>query len=228
MSRLTDHRGERCSGRCVIRSRLVGARERAVAPTTVADQGRQASPHPALRSRQLPIQVAEHIHDRVRAGATRGAKFEIRSLTPFRCRKKEPLTTLNADYTIGKGPMRRLTQPWKLCRSFGSRPVGSVVVPRWPEAGITAQVIPTQPSSRTFRQGQSPTADLHTGFLPLLRRFPPLQTPRSRTSPQAPPQHQSRALPSPPTVHRIRRCRRSASLFTWKAQFPPEITRNRK
>lgn len=83
MSRLTDHRGERCSGRCVIRSRLVGARERAVAPTTVADQGRQASPHPALRSRQLPIQVAEPIHDRVRAGATRGAKFEIRSLTPF-------------------------------------------------------------------------------------------------------------------------------------------------
>lgn len=83
MSRLTDHRGERCSGRCVIRSRLVGARERAVAPTTVADQGRQASPHPALRSRQLPIQVAEPIHDRVRAGATREAKFEIRSLTPF-------------------------------------------------------------------------------------------------------------------------------------------------
>jgi len=71
--------------------------------------------------------------------------------------------------------MRRLTQPWKLCRSFGSRPVGSVVVPRWPEAGITAQVIPTQPSSRTFREGQSPTADLHTGFLPLLRRFPPFK-----------------------------------------------------
>jgi hypothetical protein len=48
-------------------------------------------------------------------------------------------------------PMRKLTQPWKLCRSFGSRPVGSVVGPRWTEAGITAQQIPSLPSRRTFR-----------------------------------------------------------------------------
>ena len=48
-------------------------------------------------------------------------------------------------------PMRKLTQPWKLCRSFGSRPVGSVVGPRWTEAGITAEQIPSLPSRRTFR-----------------------------------------------------------------------------
>jgi hypothetical protein len=48
-------------------------------------------------------------------------------------------------------PMRKLTQPWKLCRSFGSRPVGSVVGPRWPEAGIAAQQIPPLPSRWTFR-----------------------------------------------------------------------------
>ena len=48
-------------------------------------------------------------------------------------------------------PMRKLTQPWKLCRSFGSRPVGSVVGPRWTEAGITAEQIPSLPSRWTFR-----------------------------------------------------------------------------
>jgi hypothetical protein len=56
--------------------------------------------------------------------------------------------------------MKKLTQPWKLRRSFGSQPVGNVDGPRWPEAGITAQVIPPLPSRRTFREGQSPTADL--------------------------------------------------------------------
>ena len=59
-------------------------------------------------------------------------------------------------------PMKRLTQPWKLCRSCGSQPVGSVVGPRWPEAGMAAQVIPSQSSRWTFRPGQSPTADLPT------------------------------------------------------------------
>jgi hypothetical protein len=48
-------------------------------------------------------------------------------------------------------PMRKLTQPWKLCRSFGIRPVGNFAGPRWTEAGITAQQIPSLPSRRTFR-----------------------------------------------------------------------------
>jgi len=48
-------------------------------------------------------------------------------------------------------PMKKLTQPWKLCRSFGSQPVGNVAGPRWPEAGIAAQVIPSQSSRRTLR-----------------------------------------------------------------------------
>ena len=48
-------------------------------------------------------------------------------------------------------PMKKLTQPWKLRRSFGSQPVGNVDGPRWPEAGITAQVIPSQSSRRTLR-----------------------------------------------------------------------------
>jgi len=47
--------------------------------------------------------------------------------------------------------MRKLTQPWKLCRSVGSQPVGNVAGPRWPEAGITAQQIPSLPSRRTYR-----------------------------------------------------------------------------
>jgi len=48
-------------------------------------------------------------------------------------------------------PMRKLTQPWKLCRIFGIRPVGNVAGPMWPEAGITAQQIPSPPSRRTYR-----------------------------------------------------------------------------
>ncbi|MEY4324518.1 MAG: hypothetical protein RIS24_689 [Verrucomicrobiota bacterium] len=32
--------------------------------------------------------------------------------------------------------------------------------PRWPKAGIVGQVIPSQSSRGTFREGQSPTADL--------------------------------------------------------------------
>ena len=47
--------------------------------------------------------------------------------------------------------MRNLTKPWKLCRSFGIRPVGNVAGPRWPEAGISAQQIPSLPSRRTYR-----------------------------------------------------------------------------
>jgi len=58
--------------------------------------------------------------------------------------------------------VKRLTQPWKWCRSFGSQPVGSVVGPRWPEAGMAAQVIPSPSSRWTFRPGQSPTADMPT------------------------------------------------------------------
>lgn len=59
--------------------------------------------------------------------------------------------------------MRQLSQPWKLRRSFGSQPVGNVAGPRWSEAGISAQVIPSQSSRRTFR-GQS-DGDLRTCVL---------------------------------------------------------------
>lgn len=56
--------------------------------------------------------------------------------------------------------MKKLTQPWKLRRSFGSQPVGNVDGPRWPEAGIATRVIPAQSSRWTFR-GPS-DADLPT------------------------------------------------------------------
>jgi len=39
----------------------------------------------------------------------------------------------------------------KLRRRIGSQPVGSVVGPRQPEAGIAGQVIPSQSPRRTFR-----------------------------------------------------------------------------
>ena len=58
--------------------------------------------------------------------------------------------------------MRKLTQPWKLRRSFGSQPVGNVAGPRWPKAGITTLEIQALPSWVTFREVQSPTADLPT------------------------------------------------------------------
>jgi hypothetical protein len=77
-------------------------------------------------------------------------------------RRLKSLTSPNTDLNGQVSPMERLTQPWKLCRSFGSQPVGSVVGPRWPEAGMAAQVIPSQSSRWTFRPGQSPTADLPT------------------------------------------------------------------
>jgi len=59
--------------------------------------------------------------------------------------------------------MRKLTQPWKLCRSVGSQPVGNVAGPRWTEAGIAAQVIPALPSSRTFALRVMLTAGLLIG-----------------------------------------------------------------
>jgi len=52
-------------------------------------------------------------------------------------------------------PMRKLTQPWKLRRSFGSQPVGNVAGPRWPEAGI-ARVIPALPRRWTFTKVRAP------------------------------------------------------------------------
>lgn len=58
--------------------------------------------------------------------------------------------------------MRKLTQPWKLCRNLGLQPVGSVAGPRWPKAAIGAQVIPSQSWLRTFCGGQSRPADLPT------------------------------------------------------------------
>lgn len=58
--------------------------------------------------------------------------------------------------------MRKLPQPWNLRRSFGGQPVGNVAGPRWPEAGITAQEIPSLSLRWTFREGQRLTADLPT------------------------------------------------------------------
>ena len=61
--------------------------------------------------------------------------------------------------------MRKLPQPWNLRRSFGSQPIGNVAGLRWPEAGITAQEIPSQSLRWTFREGQRLTADLPTSLL---------------------------------------------------------------
>ncbi len=61
--------------------------------------------------------------------------------------------------------MRRLTQAWKLRRSFGSQPIGSVAGPRCPEAGLEALVISAKSPRWTFHEGQRPTcrpADLPT------------------------------------------------------------------
>ena len=66
--------------------------------------------------------------------------------------------------------MRKLTQPWKLCRSFGSQLVGSVAAPRWPEAGITTPIISVQSSRWAFTEGQRPIADLLTCGLDSCRR----------------------------------------------------------
>jgi len=61
--------------------------------------------------------------------------------------------------------MRRITQPWKLCRIFGAQPVGTVGAPRCPKAGIAAQIISAQSSRWAFLKGLSPTADLPTCVL---------------------------------------------------------------
>jgi len=88
--------------------------------------------------------------------------------------------------------MRKLTQPWKLRRSFGSQPVGNVAGPRWPKAGITTLEIQALPSWVTFREVQSPTADLPTcrpavsGCLTSVTapKFPPPSNPKPEISPQ--------------------------------------------
>jgi hypothetical protein len=46
--------------------------------------------------------------------------------------------------------MRELTQPWKLCRSFGGQPVGSFADPRWPKAAIATLIISGQASYLAF------------------------------------------------------------------------------
>lgn len=53
--------------------------------------------------------------------------------------------------------MRELTKTWKLRRNLGVHPVGSVADRRWPEAGITAQVIPARASFRSLSEGTGPT-----------------------------------------------------------------------
>jgi hypothetical protein len=142
--------------------------------------------------------------------------------------------------------MRKLTQPWKLRRSFGSQPVGNVAGLRWTEAGIAAQQIPPLPSRRTYR-GKVDThcrpADLPTcrpADLPTCRpavsgcltsvtapMFPPPSTPRLEISPQALPIGHA----CPPTAKLLSerfllcyRAARSSSILP----SPLEIARNQQ
>ena len=83
--------------------------------------------------------------------------------------------------------MKKLTQPWKLRRSFGSQPVGNVDGPRWPEARIAARVIPAQSSRWNFRgKGDAHCRPALSGCLTSVTapKFPPPSTPRPEISPQ--------------------------------------------
>ena len=58
--------------------------------------------------------------------------------------------------------MRKLTQAWKLRRSFGSQPIGSVAGPRCPEAGLEARVVLANRRVRLFTKDNGRPADLAT------------------------------------------------------------------
>jgi hypothetical protein len=127
--------------------------------------------------------------------------------------------------------MRRLTQPWKLCRNLGVQPVGSVAGPRWPKAAIAAPIIPAQSSRRTCRQAQSSTfADLpnlglddnwgagsRTLFRPQITAFLNLQQQRRRF--RLEPRFQNpTSLPKPDELSkRLIRSHRTVPFFTCKA-----------
>jgi hypothetical protein len=58
--------------------------------------------------------------------------------------------------------MKRLTQPWKLRRIFGSQPIGSVAGPRRPEAGLEARVVLANRRVRLFMKDNGRRADVPT------------------------------------------------------------------
>ena len=125
----------------------------------------------------------------------------------------------------------------KLRRSIGSQPVGSVVGPRQPEAGIAGHVIPSQSPRRTFRS--SDDGDLATwrsGDLAIWSRvttgFRPAHSSPAPTSASPPPfvrtsigspQPHLRTTPSPHYLEqpskRLLRFQRFASSFA--RQIPP-------
>jgi hypothetical protein len=133
--------------------------------------------------------------------------------------------------------MKRFTQPWRPCRSFGIQPVGNAACSPRPEV-VIADPVTTAPSPRwTFRGKGGATmptcrpADLpfgawmtDGGTRPALsmpawaQAFPPSSTPRWRISPQAPP---------PATVQTSPQV--SSLAFTYhpsRHPSPPEIARN--
>ena len=69
--------------------------------------------------------------------------------------------------SISKFPMKRFTQPWKLCRNIGTQPAGNAGCSPRPEVVIAAPVTPAPSPRWTFRGkgGTTPTcrpADLPT------------------------------------------------------------------
>ena len=122
--------------------------------------------------------------------------------------------------------MKKLTQPWKLRRSFGSQPVGCVAGSPRPEAGIAARVIPAQSSGRTFRgpsDADLPTlvVDVHRCANPhtLVRRNYGVTSTFNRNVAELASSRASRTRHASPQKHwqpseRLMQCHRSASLFT--------------
>jgi len=129
----------------------------------------------------------------------------------------------------------------KLRRSIGSQPVGSVVGPRQPEAGIAGQVIPSQSPRRTFRSlDDGDLAIWRSGDLAIWRLwsrvttgFRPAHSSPAPTSASPPPfVRTSRGSPQPhlrttPSPHyleqpskRLLRFQRFASSFTRQIPLP--------
>ncbi len=52
--------------------------------------------------------------------------------------------------SISKFPMKRFTQPWKLCRNIGTQPAGNAGCSPRPEVIITARVTPAPSPRWTF------------------------------------------------------------------------------
>jgi hypothetical protein len=142
--------------------------------------------------------------------------------------------------SISKFPMKRFTQPWKLCRNIGTQPAGNAGCSPRPEVIITARVTPAPSPRWTFRGKGGATmptcrpavwgvddrwgdtacslnACLGAGVPALFNSEVEDFAASSASTAKA-------SLPKPdPLSNRIRRCRRSASFLTGKAQFPPEI-----